>query len=122
MAMEGYVNAEPKEPRITVPILNAVGTAAMLEMAIDTGFTGFMTLRPTTTRALGLERREDRRMMLADGQIIDAPTWLATVIWNGDPRRIPVLELGARPVIGMSLLWDCDVAMAVRDHGRVAIT
>ena len=122
MAMEGYVNAEPKEPRITVSILNAVGTAAALEMAIDTGFTGFVTLPPTETRALGLERVEDRRMMLADGQIIDAPTWLATVIWNGDARRVPVLELDARPVIGMSLLWGCDVAMAVRDHGRVTIS
>ena len=122
MAMEGYINAEPKEPRITLPILNAVGTEVLMEMAIDTGFTGFMTLRPSATRALNLERGDDRRMMLADGQIITTPTYLATVIWRGNPVRIDILEIDARPVIGMSLLWDSDLAMSVRNNGRVIIT
>ena len=122
MAVEGYVNLEPKEPRIVVPVLDAVGTAVPLEMVIDTGFTGFMTLRPWVTRALGLERVEERRMILADGQIITTPTCLATVIWHGDPTQIDVLEVDARPVIGMSLLWDSDIAMVVRENGSVVIT
>ena len=120
--MEGYVNAEPKESRITVTILDAVGTAVPLEMAIDTGFTGFMTLPPSVAHALNLERGYDRRMMLADGQIITTPTYLGTVIWHGNPTIIDVLELDARPVIGMSLLWDSDVAMSVRENGPVVIT
>ena len=122
MAMKGYVNLEPKESRIIVSVLDAAGVAAPLEMAIDTGFTGFMTLRPMSIRAMGLERGQARKMMLADGQVIDTPTWLATVIWHGMPRRIPVLEIDARPVVGMSLLWGSDVAIAVRENGRVAIT
>ena len=122
MAMQGYVNLEPKEPRIIVPVLDADGTPVPLEMTIDTGFTGFMTLRPWVTRALGLERGDDRRMMLADGQVISTPTCWATAIWHGNPTRIPVLEIDARPVIGMSLLWDSDIAMAVRENGRVLIT
>ena len=120
--MEGYVNLEPKEPRIIVPVLDAAGSAVPLEIVIDTGFTGFMTLRPWETRALGLERVEERRMILADGQIITTPTCLATAIWHGNPTRIPVLEIDARPVIGMSLLWDSDIAIAVRENGRVLIT
>lgn len=122
MAMEGYVNLEPKEPRIVVPVLDTSGDAVPLEMVIDTGFTGFMTLRPWATRALGLEGAEERKMMLADGQVISTPTCLATVIWNGNPTQIPVLEIDARPVIGMSLLWNSDVAIAVRENGRVTIT
>ncbi len=122
MAMQGYVNLEPKEPRIIVPVLDADGTPVPLEMTIDTGFTGFMTLRPWVTRALGLERGDDRRMMLADGQVISTPTCWATAIWHGNPTRIPVLGIDARPVIGMSLLWDSDIAMAVRENGRVLIT
>lgn len=121
-AMEGYVNLEPKESRIVVSVLDAAGVEAPLEMAIDTGFTGFMTLRPTAIRAMGLERGQDRKMMLADGQVIDTPTWLATAIWHGKPTKIDVLELDARPVVGMSLLWGSDVAIAVRENGRVAIT
>ena len=54
--MQGYVNAEPKEPRIIVLVLDADGTPVPLEMAIDTGFTGFMTLHPRVALALGLER------------------------------------------------------------------
>ena len=122
MAMEGYVNLEPKELRIVVPVLGTSGDAAPLEMVIDTGFTGFMTLRPWVARALALERAEERRRMLADGQIIATPTYRATAIWQGNPTRIPVLEIDARPVIGMSLLWNSDVAIAAREYGRVTIT
>ena len=122
MAMEGYVNLEPKEPRIVVPVLDTSGDAVPLEMVIDTGFTGFMTLRPRITHALRLERAEERRMMLADGQVISTPTYLATVIWHGNPTRILVLEIDSRPVIGMSLLWNSDVAIAARENGRVTIS
>lgn len=120
--MQGYVNAEPKEPRIIVPVLDADGTPVPLEMAIDTGFTGSMTLRPRVILALGLGRGEDRRMMLADGQVISTPTCWAAAIWHGNPTRIPVLEIDARPVIGMSLLWNSDVAIAARKNGWVTIT
>ena len=122
MAMEGYVNLEPKEPRIVVPVLDTSGDAVPLEMVIDTGFTGFMTLRPRITHALRLERAEERKMMLADGQVISTPTCLATVIWHGNPTQIPVLEIDARSVIGMSLLWNSDVTIAARENGRVMIT
>ena len=44
MAVQGYVNLEPKESRIVVPVLDAAGTTVPLEMVIDTGFTGYMTL------------------------------------------------------------------------------
>ena len=122
MAIEGYVNLEPKEPRIVTLVLDTAGTAVPLEVTIDTGFTGFMTLPPWVTRALRLERAEERRMMLADGQVISTPTCLATVIWHGNPTRILVLEIDSRPVIGMSLLWNSDIAIAVRENGRVSIT
>ena len=122
MAMEGYVNAEPKEPRITVAVLDFAGTAVSLEMVIDTGFTGFMTLTPRVTRTLGLERGGERLMILADGQVVATPICRATVIWHGNPTRIDVLELDARPVVGMSLLWNSDIAIAARDNGRVVIT
>ena len=122
MAMEGYVNTEPKESRITIAVLDAAGTAVPLEMAIDTGFTGFMTLTSRITRALGLGRGEDRRVRLANGQVIITPTCLAVAIWHGNPIRIPVLEIDDRPVIGMSLLWGSDLAIAVRQNGRVSIT
>ncbi|MDE2786112.1 MAG: hypothetical protein OXL37_05550 [Chloroflexota bacterium] len=84
-AMEGYVNLEPKEPRIVVHVLDTSGDAVPLEMVIDTGFTGFMTLRPWVTRALGLESGTERKMMLADGQIVTTPTYSATAIWHGSP-------------------------------------
>ncbi len=122
MTMQGYVNLYPKEPRLTVAVLDPSGTAVPLEMVIDTGFTGFMTLPSMATRVLGLEKSENRMVKLADGQVVTTPTCLATVIWHGRPARIPVLEIDDRPVIGMSLLWNSDVFMSARENGRVLVS
>ncbi len=123
MTMTGYVSAEALEPRLTVHILNNRGISVPIEVVIDTGFTGSMTLPPDVIRSLGLRRRvEDRRMALADGRVFSTLAYDATVIWCGNRKPAIVIGLDREPLIGISLLWNSDIAMAVRENGPVSIT
>lgn len=122
MAMTGYVSLEEPELRMTVSVLDNRGTAFPVEVVIDTGFTGYMTLTIETVRTLRLERTRNRRMRLADGSARRVPTYYATIIWHGTPITVSALAMPGKPLIGMSLLLGSDVAMAVRQNGRVSIT
>ena len=122
MAMTGHVSLAEPELRMTVSILDNRGTAFPIEVVIDTGFTGYMTLTVETVRTLQLERTRDRRMQLADGSPRRIPAYYATIIWHGSPITIPALAMPGKPLIGMSLLLGSDLAMAVRQNGRVSIT
>ena len=122
MALEGYVSSSPREPRLTVEIVDNCGTRYPTEVVIDTGFTGSMALPPDIISNLRLVRTRPRRVSLADGNLLTVPTHAAIIIWHGSFRRIRVLELAGKPVLGMSLLWNSDIAIAVRENGRVSIT
>ena len=123
MAMGGYVSTAPRESRLTVDILDNGGTATPIEFAIDTGFTGFMTLPTEVIGNLGLQRlADDHPVILSHGQSFVTSIYGAIVIWHGSARRVIVIAMPGRPTIGMHLLWGSDVAIAVRENGRVAIT
>ena len=81
-----------------------------------------MTLTIETVRTLQLKPTRARRMRLADGSARRIPTYSATIIWHGAPMTIPALTLPGKPLVGMSLLWNSDLAMAVRENGPVSIT
>ena len=120
--MQGYVNAYPREPRLTIAISNGEGEAVPVEAVIDTGFTEFLSLPPSLIRTLGLERGQDMELSTAGGRVIKSPTYSATVDWHGSNRRIRVIALADRPLIGMSLLWDSDIAITARENGRVSVS
>jgi clan AA aspartic protease len=120
--MQGYVNAYPREPRLTIAISNGEGEAVAVEAVIDTGFTEFLSLPPSLIRTLGLERGQDMELSTAGGQVINSATYSATVDWHGSRRRIRVIDLADRPLIGMSLLWDSDIAITARENGRVSVS
>ena len=120
--MEGYVSADGPEPRLTVSILDYQGTTVPVEMVVDTGFTGFMTLPVHIINTLRLPQVRSRTVRLADGRSRTAPAYFATVIWHGFPKSVRVIALDREPLIGMSLLWNSDVAMSVRAGGRVVVS
>ena len=120
--MQGHVNAYPREPRLTIAISSGEGDAVPVEAVIDTGFTEFLSLPPSLIRTLGLERGQDMELSTAGGRVIKSPTYSATVDWHGSNRRIRVIALADRPLIGMSLLWNSDIAIAARAGGRVVVS
>lgn len=60
-------------------------------------------------------------MTLADGSEQECDVYAATVIWDGQPRRVPVDAAETDPLVGMPLLNGSDLYMQVRAGGRVAI-
>ena len=120
--MMGYVSTEPREPRLLVEILGDRGAAIPLEITVDTGFTGFMTLPEGVINTFGLKQNRSRKMRLADGRVRQFQSYFATILWHGKPVTISAVAMPGKPLIGMSLLWNNDVVISARENGQVSVT
>jgi clan AA aspartic protease len=92
-----------------------------IEVVIDTGFNGFLTLPSRVVRALNFPFVGNRRAMLGDGRSVVLDLYLATVMWNEEEREVLVLQAEGGPLIGMSLLYGHRVILHVVDDGDVII-
>ena len=59
--------------------------------------------------------------MLADGSDSVFDIYEATATWDGKPRRIAVDEAECDPLVGMSLLYGCELIVQVVDGGHLVI-
>lgn len=92
-----------------------------LEMVVDTGYTGWVSLPAPLIRELGLRYAMTRPTILADGQAIATATYAARVLWHGQPLDVWVQEMNNRPTIGTDLLYPCHLAIDLWDGGAVVI-
>ena len=92
-----------------------------VEAVIDTGFTGFLTLPSALATELGLPFLTNEPAFLADGSLVMFSVHDATVLWDGQPRRVYAHLADATPLVGMRMLDDHDLSIRVRDGGRVVI-
>lgn len=88
---------------------------------VDTGFTGWLTLRKEVIATLGVGFEEQTRAVLADGTPTVFDTYRVTVLWDGEPQVVFVDELESEPLIGMRLLHDFRFVMETVDDGPVRI-
>ena len=117
----GIVNAS-REATIRFMVMGPQGHQQEIEAIIDTGFTGFLTLPPLLVTTSGLSWLCRQPGMLADGRVEYFDVYVATVIWDGQPRTIEVEAADTEPLVGMSLLehhtWQIDIL----NGGIVTIT
>jgi len=92
-----------------------------VEAVVDTGFNSYLTLPSDLVAELGLQYLARGRARLADGSVITTRYFRAEVEWDGQARPIRVLEAAGGPLVGMSLLYGCDLRIAVIDGGEVTI-
>ena len=92
-----------------------------VEAVIDTGFNGWLSLPGNLIDQLGLPWLTRGRVILADGSEQECDVYAATVIWDSQPRRVPVDAAETDPLVGMSLLNGFDLHMQVRNGGSVLI-
>lgn len=118
--ISGQVNAS-REAVIQVQVRGGGGQTEVVAGAIDTGFTGFLTLAPGVVAALQLPFWETSEFTLADGTDAAFSIYMATVRWDGQDRAVFVLATEGGPLVGMSLLYGCRLTMDVVDGGAVTI-
>lgn len=92
-----------------------------IEFVVDTGFTGMLTLPPGAVQSLKLVYLDQWPIQLADGSFVDVAVHAATIMWNGNERRVRVLATGERPLLGTSLLDGCEMFVQFMEGGHVAI-
>jgi predicted aspartyl protease len=83
----GAVNAH-REATIRLAISGSGGQQQEIEAIIDTGFTAYLTLPPILVQALGLAWLCRQPGILADGSVEVFDVYIATVLWDGQPRTV----------------------------------
>jgi|SRR5215831_1505566 len=110
-----------REARIKITVDSPAGYEFMTEAIIDTGFNGFLTLRPEQISRLGLPRIGRGRALLANGSQAVFHIYEVRVQWNEQFLTVEVDAADSEPLVGMALLEGNDLDIEVRDGGRVMI-
>ncbi len=100
-------DASQLEARITIDIAGDDRIFRSVEVLIDTGFTGALSLPESAAHELGLSSARAERVTLADGRSIRANVHAGRILWHGQPLDVRVQTLGSYPMIGTALLANC---------------
>ena len=101
--------------------MDGEGRPWSVEVVLDTGFTGYLTLPPESIRQLGLPSVGQRTFELANGELFEFQVYLGSVSWHGRPSDVLVLQSDSVPLLGMTLLWGSRVTMDALNDGEVTI-
>ena len=118
--IEGIVNAD-YEAVITLALRGQEGQAREIEVVIDTGYNGFLSLPPALVAELEFPVLGRSEATLANGVVETFNVHDATVIWDGMSRDIEADAVGPVPLAGMLLLDGHDLNIEVTASGRVLI-
>ncbi|MEX0643289.1 MAG: clan AA aspartic protease [Pirellulales bacterium] len=116
----GEVSAN-REASIRFVVRGPDGNGLEIELVIDTGFNGWISLPSSLISDLGLPWHRRGRGELADGSEIIFDIYEAKIIWDGQSRRVWVDEIDSAPLIGMSLLDGYELLIQVWSGGNVTI-
>ena len=118
----GSVEADG-DVRVRVTVEGSDGGLRTVEAVLDTGFNGFLTLSAAELAALGLRRKSETRVQLADGERYPVSTYQAPVALGEDesPRSVVDIFEAGEALVGAGLLWDCDLHIRYVAGGRVEI-
>ncbi len=116
----GMIN-DSREAVLTIQVQGASGQELEVEAILDTGYNGSLSLPPEVIASLALSARGSRYVTLGDGSTVLLNIYRATVIWDGQPRPVQVMETEEVSLIGMSLLYGYRVILDVVDGGFVTI-
>ena len=116
----GRVTAQ-REAMVRLVVLDMAQQPHDVDAVIDTGFNGFLTLPRAMVHTLQLPLAGNRRVTLGDGSMVVLDLYLATVLWDTQPREVLVLEAEGSPLMGMAMLYGNRVILHVVDNGDVLI-
>ncbi|MBI4202090.1 MAG: clan AA aspartic protease [Chloroflexi bacterium] len=106
---------------IRLSVRGPEGREQEVDAAIDTGFDGSLSLPPRFIHSLELPWRGRGRALMADGSESVFDTYEATVMWDGEPRRLSVDEADIDPLVGMALMNGYELRIEVLPGGKVTL-
>jgi clan AA aspartic protease len=118
--MTGIVNASG-EAVLRVVVGDLATQRIVVDALIDTGYTGNLTLPPSTIAALNLPWRGSEEGVLGDGSTQMFDVYSATIIWDGEFRTIKVNESDTDPLLGVGLLYGYEVCIQTISGGTVTV-
>ena len=108
-------------PRVAIEIAGGDRIFRTVEAIIDTAFTGWLTLPESIVQDLGLSYYGQRDAVLASNEVGEFEVYSVLVLWHGIARPVLVHQSASRPLIGMSLLANCRLAVEAWEGGAVVI-
>ena len=111
------------KPVISIAVVNPSEPqpAILFDATVDTGFTGFLTLRPGVIAQLGLPFLTNQPAVLANGTVSSYDVHAGRVMWRGEERIVPVYSIDSDPLVGMALLWNSRLTIDIVPNGTVSI-
>ena len=106
---------------VAIDVLDSEGQLQSVDVVLDTGFTGYLTLPPDSIRSLGLPFGGYRTFELAKGESFEFSNYHAMVSWHEHLSDVLVVESDSAPLIGMDLIWNSSVRMEAWADGEVVI-
>ena len=104
------------EPVIRLRVYGPSATYVDIDVVIDTGFNGSLTLPPSLIAQLGLLWQMRGSATFADGRTQAVDIYAGVLDWHEAPHPVLVESADATPLVGMNLLrgsrLQIDVVMA----------
>ena len=120
----GIVN-DAIEATVTLNVMADNDEGIPITFIIDTGATGDASLPQSVIDSLNLSLAEDSDdivITLADGTTGPGRLYPARVLWHDRIRHIEVVNLEGAPLVGMALLYGCNLNVDAVPGGLVTIT
>ncbi len=118
--IEGLVTAD-RDAVLQLQVRGPDGDESVIEVLIDTGFDGWLSLPPADIASLGLPWRRRGRALVADGRESLFDIYEAELFWDGRWRRVAVDETEALPLVGTALLDGQELYIEFETGGAVTI-
>jgi clan AA aspartic protease len=118
--MQGIVD-QNCEAMIRLVVGNSRDRRIAIDALIDTGFTGFLTLPKSIVTQLGLSAYSREEGTLGDGSHCIFDIYSGVVIWEGQSIPIDINGSEATPLVGMGLLYGCQLKINVVVGGQVTV-
>ena len=109
------------EARVNIDIAGSNRDFRSIEVVVDTGFTGFLTLPESVIDEIGLDTFGQRPAILANGELRMFDIYGAVIRWQGQERVAIVHESDGKSLLGMALLTGNRIIVDAREAGDVSI-
>jgi len=116
----GVVNLR-REATLPLVVGHSNGQREVINIVIDTGFDGFLSLPSEIIVRLGLPWVISNPATLGDGSEIVFDFYAGTVIWDGQYRLIDIAASETEPLLGMAMLYGYRLQIDNVEGGAVKI-